>query len=788
MRSTPCLRGASRTRGVVREQPGELAGREVRVERQARALARPRRRAARAAAPGACPARRRSASAARRSRASHASTDSPWWARPAQHRRVPRRRRASTSADRVLDRGEHRPRVLLDAARRGVRRRDRRGAPRRSGRRRGVEQRRLDRRRALVDAEQQRLAHGARRRVRAARAARSPPRLEAACGRGRGERAGRSPSSIAPASAEHAGERARRSRARPTARSSGSPPAWTSAGHASRSARARSSRRRARRAAARRRRRSARHPRARGKLRAGPREDQLGGVRLDRPVAPCRSARARSGPRSRGRRSSGTRARPCPPRRAAAAGSPRAAPGRAARRRGTRPCAGRARTAARPRARATSSACSPAQFAAARTRSRSPPASSTATPPPARRERPLTRAPDAARSRRRPRAPAASARAKATGSVTASPGTRSSPGAQQLGLDAVARGVLGELARPPRSCSGPSRAQPRAAAQQRRRRGSAASSSRSSAARRISSVSSSPGLASRSPCAGSPSSLPLAPSASSSSASSSSDADAARGERVGERRNRPRPPPTIATCSSRAGHRHTLCRRRRRQLAYDRAVRIEPFEIERFYERWEFRAELMLSSSDCESRAARGAAGAGARCRASGCARCASATPKCPARRSCARRSRGTYERVAPDDVLTLAAAEEGIFIAYHALLGPGDHAVVEAPCYGSALNLARSTGAEVTPWQRRYEDGWAYDLDELERAAARRTRRFVYVNSPHNPTGSQMTAEEQRAPGRAARRARGRPVQRRGLPRPRARRARRGCRRPATSTSGRCR
>ena len=31
-------------------------------------------------------------------------------------------------------------------------------------------------------------------------------------------------------------------------------------------------------------------------------------------------------------------------------------------------------------------------------------------------------------------------------------------------------------------------------------------------------------------------------------------------------------------------------------------MQIRPFAIERFYERWEFRAELMLSSSDCESR------------------------------------------------------------------------------------------------------------------------------------------------------------------------------------------
>ncbi len=93
--------------------------------------------------------------------------------------------------------------------------------------------------------------------------------------------------------------------------------------------------------------------------------------------------------------------------------------------------------------------------------------------------------------------------------------------------------------------------------------------------------------------------------------------------------------------------------------------------------------------------------------------------------------------------MLTLAAAEEGIFLAYHALLGPRDHVIVESPCYGSALNVASSTGAEVSLWHRRHEDGWAYDLDELERLMRPGTR-MVYVNSPHNPTGSHMTAAEQ--------------------------------------------
>ena len=172
-------------------------------------------------------------------------------------------------------------------------------------------------------------------------------------------------------------------------------------------------------------------------------------------------------------------------------------------------------------------------------------------------------------------------------------------------------------------------------------------------------------------------------------------------------------------------------------------MQIEPFEIERFYERWEFRAELMLSSSDCESRPLSALLAlepdAEQRLRdlhlgyteVSGSSELRSAVA-------------ATYERAQAEDVLTLAAAEEGIFIACHALLEPGDHAIVEAPSYGSAANLARSTGAEVTLWERRHEDGWSYDLDELERLLRPGTR-FVYVNSPHNPTGSHMTGPEQR-------------------------------------------
>jgi aspartate/methionine/tyrosine aminotransferase len=166
-------------------------------------------------------------------------------------------------------------------------------------------------------------------------------------------------------------------------------------------------------------------------------------------------------------------------------------------------------------------------------------------------------------------------------------------------------------------------------------------------------------------------------------------------------------------------------------------VQIKPFAIERYYERWEFRAELMLSSSDCESQTVAEllALEPDAHERLLALRLGYTEVPGSPELRAAVA---ARYEGLAPESVLTLAAAEEGIFTAYHALLAPGDHVIVESPCYGSAIELAHSTGADVSLWQRRYEDAWAYDLDELERLLRPETR-LVYIDSPHNPTGTQM-------------------------------------------------
>src|SRR3954470_2341638 len=93
------------------------------------------------------------------------------------------------------------------------------------------------------------------------------------------------------------------------------------------------------------------------------------------------------------------------------------------------------------------------------------------------------------------------------------------------------------------------------------------------------------------------------------------------------------------------------------------------------------------------------------------------------------------YETVAPDEVLTFTGAEEGIFLAMHALLTAGDHAVVAWPAYQSLYEVARSVGASVTLVPLDPQT-WTFDPEALV-AAIRPNTRVLVVNLPHSPTGA---------------------------------------------------
>ncbi|HWD03780.1 MAG TPA: aminotransferase class I/II-fold pyridoxal phosphate-dependent enzyme [Amycolatopsis sp.] len=159
------------------------------------------------------------------------------------------------------------------------------------------------------------------------------------------------------------------------------------------------------------------------------------------------------------------------------------------------------------------------------------------------------------------------------------------------------------------------------------------------------------------------------------------------------------------------------------------------FRLETFFSRWEFTSRHHLTASDVQTLTVRellDLADDDARERWETLALGYTETSGLPALREAIA---ATYTDVGPEHVLCFAGAEEGLYLAMRTLLEPGDHAVVITPNYQAAETVPLSI-CEVSGVALRAEDGWALDVDELERQL-RPTTRLVSVNFPNNPTGA---------------------------------------------------
>ena len=173
-------------------------------------------------------------------------------------------------------------------------------------------------------------------------------------------------------------------------------------------------------------------------------------------------------------------------------------------------------------------------------------------------------------------------------------------------------------------------------------------------------------------------------------------------------------------------------------------AQVEDFELERYFARWEFTVRHQLSASDVEPMSL---AEVLAHADADGRRRWEQLTlgytesAGLPALREAIA---AQYRDIKPEHVLVVAGAEEGIFLLTHAVLSPGDEAVVVVPAYQSLHALPRSIGAGVREVALQHERAWQLDPEDVAAATGPRTRLIV-VNSPHNPTGAHISASVQR-------------------------------------------
>ncbi|MDE3165578.1 MAG: aminotransferase class I/II-fold pyridoxal phosphate-dependent enzyme [Acidobacteriota bacterium] len=95
---------------------------------------------------------------------------------------------------------------------------------------------------------------------------------------------------------------------------------------------------------------------------------------------------------------------------------------------------------------------------------------------------------------------------------------------------------------------------------------------------------------------------------------------------------------------------------------------------------------------------------------------------------------------VDPDCVVTAAGTSMANYLAFAAILEPGDHVVIEQPAYSLLVDSLLYIGASITPFRRERQAGWAVDPDAVRRAMRPNTKLIVLTNL-HNPT-SVLTPE----------------------------------------------
>jgi len=98
-----------------------------------------------------------------------------------------------------------------------------------------------------------------------------------------------------------------------------------------------------------------------------------------------------------------------------------------------------------------------------------------------------------------------------------------------------------------------------------------------------------------------------------------------------------------------------------------------------------------------------------------------------------------------PGRVVVTSGTSPALFMAFSALLGPGDEIIVSNPHYPCYPNFARFLGAVPAFVDVFEEDGFQYRPEDIRSRMGARSRA-VLVNSPANPTGNVLAPDRMEA------------------------------------------
>lgn len=105
---------------------------------------------------------------------------------------------------------------------------------------------------------------------------------------------------------------------------------------------------------------------------------------------------------------------------------------------------------------------------------------------------------------------------------------------------------------------------------------------------------------------------------------------------------------------------------------------------------------------------------------------------------------------VSADQVIVTPGAKPIMFFAMLALINEGDEVIYPNPGFPIYESMIRYVGGTAVAAPLREANEFRMDVEEVERLVTDRTRMIV-INSPHNPTGSTLSADDIRTIARIA-------------------------------------
>jgi DNA-binding transcriptional MocR family regulator len=131
-------------------------------------------------------------------------------------------------------------------------------------------------------------------------------------------------------------------------------------------------------------------------------------------------------------------------------------------------------------------------------------------------------------------------------------------------------------------------------------------------------------------------------------------------------------------------------------------LKLNDFKLERYFARYEFNSPYLLCCSDCETFTIQDVLRMEGESAVQSFLKLPLGYSESPGSRELRRQIVGLYNCMDEDGILVCSGAEEAIFLYMNAILEPGDHVIVQYPCYQSLIEVASGIGCEVSKWEMR--------------------------------------------------------------------------------------